>query len=234
MGNVVLDQLWSSLIFRSIWVCNQSDNESNVETFGAGKPPASHSKITSSPSAAVWLSGSFENNIISVTWRGIRQRLFLMDFFLLMIPWWSRARHGQPSWSNKTSQFRLRSMPRTCNPPRPHSPRALSQASFRNYHTLSDPAVTLRLFSSIVSLAGESLRRCTKAETFQYLCQWLWSKVNLALVWFCDKQVSIIWNVCYHGGSWLFPPDSNVILSSHVLLGRLHNHHHHPQPLSTM
>ena len=38
-------------------------------------------------------------------------------------------------------------------------------------------------------------------------------------VWFCDKQVSIIRNVWCHGGSWLLFPVSNVILSSHVLLG---------------
>jgi len=37
----------------------RSDNE----TFGAGKPPASHSNMTVSPSAAVWLSGSLKNKI---------------------------------------------------------------------------------------------------------------------------------------------------------------------------
>ena len=32
-------------------------------TFGAGNPPASHSKITDSPSAAVWLSGSWNSTL---------------------------------------------------------------------------------------------------------------------------------------------------------------------------
>ena len=45
------------------------------------------------------------------------------------------------------------------------------------------------------------------------------SQYGFKAVWFCDKQVSIIRNVWCHGGSWLLFPVSNVILSSHVLLG---------------
>ena len=73
-------------------------------------------------------------------------------------------RHGRPGWWNKTLQSRLHLTPHTCSPLRPHSPRALSQVSFRNCHTLSDPAVTPRLFSSNVSLVEGSRQRCTKAE----------------------------------------------------------------------
>ena len=98
--------------------------------------------------------------------------------YLMVRPWWSMERRGRQGWLNKTLQFPLRSRPRTCSPPRPRSPRALSQVSFRSYRTLSSLAVTPRLFLSIGSLAEASLRRCTTAE-IQVLCERR-AKVNLA------------------------------------------------------
>ena len=98
--------------------------------------------------------------------------------YLMVRPWWSMERRGRQGWLNKTLQFPLRSRPRTCSPPRPRSPRALSQVSFHSYRTLSSLAVTPRLFLSIESRAEASHRRCTKAE-IQVLCE-RQAKVNLA------------------------------------------------------
>ena len=168
-----------------------------LETFGAGKPPASHSKMTDSPSAAVWLSGSCNDKgwhclhiaycilhiaayiaYIAYCIFHIAHCILLHIKYLMVRPWWSMERHGRRGWLNKTLQFPLRSRPRTCSPPRPRSPRALSQVSFRSYRTLSCLAVTPRLFLSIGSLAEASLRRCTTAE-IQFLCERR-AKVNLA------------------------------------------------------